>query len=146
MLGEPLHKIRIRSNYQLHTFSDNAMHWVEASDVTSTIKLKESSPLKSVQVYVSFPVSLFLSSEFLGLSSSSDHLSPSSPTAKIVSPSKDSLGLGEGILCAGFGGGLGERPRFVDPLGTGVLFSSGVRPSSSSRESARERISKPSSS
>lgn len=42
------------------------------------------------------PVSLFLSSEFLGLSSSSDHLSPSSPTAKIVSPSSDSRGRGEG--------------------------------------------------
>lgn len=88
----------------------------------------------------SLPVSLFLSPEFLGLSSSSDHLSPSSPTAKIVSPSSDSRGRGDG-----FGGGFGDKPRSVVPLGTGVR-SSVVLPSSSSRESASERISKPSSS
>jgi hypothetical protein len=93
-----------------------------------------------IPLYESLPVSRFLSPEFLGLSSSSDHLSPSSPTAKIVSPSRDSRGRGDG-----FGGGFGDRPRPLVLLGTGVR-SSGVLPSSSSRESASERISKPSSS
>ena len=36
-----------------------------------------------------FPVNLLCSAEFRGDSSSSDHLSPSSPTANMVSPSND---------------------------------------------------------
>ena len=81
-------------------------------------------------------VNFCLSSEFLGESSSSDHLSPSSPTAKIVSPSSE--WRGGWLSLTGFGGS-GEREPL--PLGIGERASS-----SSSREPPKEAISKPSSS
>jgi hypothetical protein len=119
---------------------------MQATILVPTVPPKKSFQADALQpAHEPFPVSLFLSPEFLGLSSSSDHLSPSSPTANIVSPSSDSRGIGEGTEFDGFGVGLGDRPRPAVPLGTGVR-SSGVLPSSSSSESARERISKPSSS
>lgn len=94
---------------------------------------------------VSLPVNLLCSDEFRGESSSSDHLSPSSPTAKMVSPSSDSRGLTGGAVGAGFGG-IGDASLAALPFGTGVR-SPGIRPSSSSSsESAIDLISKPSSS
>lgn len=98
-------------------------------------------------------VNLALSSPSVGLagsSSSSLHLS-SSPTAKIVSPSKLSLGGTTGFC--GLGAGRGETSRLKPPLfglrcrGAGS-YAGGLspRPSSSSRESRRDAISKPSSS
>lgn len=89
---------------------------------------------------VPFPVNLFRSPESRA-DSSSDHLSPSSPTAKIVSPSNDSRWSGGPF--AGFGG-TGESPLLA-PFG--VRRSGGERASSSpSNELAMELISNPSSS
>lgn len=86
-------------------------------------------------------VSLVLSCECLGDSSSSDHLSASSPTAKIVSPSNDCRG--SRFSLTGFGGIGDKAPLLPPPLG---LWRSGDRASSSSREPPKDAISKPSSS
>ena len=84
----------------------------------------------------SLPVNLVFSVELRGDSSSSDHLSASSPTANIVSPSKDCR---VGWFSFTGLGGIGERP----PASS---VASGERASSSSSEPPKEAISKPSSS
>ena len=86
--------------------------------------------------HVFLPVNLFRSAELPGDSSSSDHLSASSPTANIVSPSSDCRA---GWLSFTGLGGTGER-------GPPSRTASGERASSSSSEPPKEAISKPSSS
>ena len=81
------------------------------------------------------PVNFSFSSEFLG-DSSSESLSISSPTAKIVSPSSECRGAGAPSLI-GFGG-TGERAPLAD--------CGGDRASSSSSDPPKDAISKPSSS
>jgi len=105
-------------------------------------KLKTKMDISDAEIYQQdqsfLCVSLVLSAELRGDSSSSDHLSPSSPTAKIVSPSSDCLGGWLSII--GFGG-TGDSC----PLAPSYM-SSGDRASSSSREPPKDAISKPSSS
>ena len=98
----------------------------------------QTSKYGAIHGFVSLPVSLVRSCEFRGESSSSDHLSASSPTANIVSRSSDRLSS------TGFGGTDANFP-LAAPLR--VDGSSGDRPSSSSsRDPPKEAISKPSSS
>ena len=86
-----------------------------------------------------FPVNFCRSEELRGDSSSSDHLSSPSPTAKIVSPSKECLGL---LLSLMGLGGTGDN----DPGPPLSPRPSGERASSSSKDPPKEAISKPSSS
>lgn len=98
--------------------------------------MRQVLPTKTSQSF--FPVNFCLSEEFRG-DSSSDHLSPSSPTAKMVSPSNEGLGrLSSFIGLGGTGDSVPGPPLSVR--------SPGDRASSSSREPPNEAISKPSSS
>lgn len=96
-----------------------------------------------------FPVNPFRSSSSPSLSL---HLSPSSPTAKMVSPSRLSLGSGVGLVGIGAGKGLASRLLLEASrlLPRGASYAGGLGVPSSSSSSSKllrtEAISKPSSS
>lgn len=89
--------------------------------------------------YASLRINLSLSVELRG-DSSSDHLSPSSPTAKIVSPSR------EGRCCGAGGTGLDALCEGYSCCPSTGLWSELPGVASSSKELVNERISNPSSS
>lgn len=107
---------------------------------TAECKTKRKGQANDTDYSASLLIRPFLSLEFRG-DSSSENLSPSSPTANIVSPSRDGRCRREGSAC--FGGAAGD---WALGSSSGILLSELCGVASSSMELAKERISKSSSS
>lgn len=162
--GRGIHNRHVMSNFQTLPKLPNASASKPVSLFATHRLLERAGMVNGVIFLLYLPVSFLFSSLSLA-SSPSLHSIPSSPTAKIVSPSRDSLGLGwytggRLLACAaeagaGEGVGLGVAvpasptsigPSPVEPTVRSRFFRAGRGSSSSDKESAMLRISKPSSS